>query len=171
MKKLKKHSAAYWYYKILRERGTPDFIARGWAIGIFVNFFIPCFFQAITAIPLAFLLRASRIAAFVGTFISNNFTIPVIYPIQCYIGGYLICNPLRYEQIKAALEGIIQKPSFHAIYQLGTHLALAFFAGGAFLGIISAIPGYFIARRIIAEYQRKRHERRMQKSLKKSNSE
>lgn len=170
MKKLKKRSAAYWYYKVLRERGTPDFIARGWAIGIFVNFFIPCFFQAITAIPLAFLLRASRIAAFVGTFISNNFTIPIIYPIQCYIGGYLICNPLRYEQIKTALTEIIENPSFNAIYQLGAHLALAFFAGGALLGVISAIPGYFIARRIVAEYQHQRHERRMLKRLEKSSA-
>lgn len=163
MKRLKKRSVAYWYYKILRERGTPDFIARGWAVGLFVNFFIPCFFQAVTAIPLAFLFKGSRIAAFVGTFISNNFTIPLIYPVQCYIGGYLICNPLSYEQIKTALNGIIINPSYEEIYRLGMHLMMAFFAGGALLGIISAIPGYFIAHRLTAEYQQKRHERRMLK--------
>jgi hypothetical protein len=163
MKRLKKRSVAYWYYKILRERGTPDFIARGWAVGLFVNFFVPCLFQAATAIPLAFLFKGSRIAAFVGTFITNNFTIPLIYPAQCYIGGYLICNPLHYEQIKTALKEIMQNPSYEAIFQLGTHLVLAFFAGGAFLGIVSAIPGYFIARRVTAEYQKKRHELRMQR--------
>ena len=163
MKRLKKRSVAYWYYKILRERGTPDFIARGWAIGLFVNFFAPQLFQTAAAIPLAFLFKGSRIAAFVGTFITNNVTLPFIYPAQCYIGGYLICNPLHYEQIKTALKEIIHNPSYDAIYQLGMHLVLAFFVGGAFLGIISAIPGYFIAHRLTAKYQQKRHEQRMQK--------
>lgn len=163
MKKLKKRSAAYWYYKILRERGTPGFIARGWAAGLFVNFFIPCFFQVVTAIPLAFLVKGSRIAAVMATFISNNFTIPFLYPFQCYIGGYLICKPLQYEQIKTVLSTIITNPSYDSIYQLGMHLMLAFFAGGTLLGIISAIFGYFIARRLAAEYQQKRHERRMLK--------
>jgi uncharacterized protein (DUF2062 family) len=163
MKRLKKQSAPYWYHKILRERGTPDFIARGWAAGLFVNFFIPCFFQIVTAIPLAFLFKGSRIAAVMATFISNNFTIPLIYPVQCYIGGYLICKPLRYEQIKTALSGIITNPSYESIYQLGMHLVLSFFAGGTLLGVITAISGYFIAHHLTAEYQQKRHERRMLK--------
>lgn len=163
MKRLKKHSVIYWYHKILRERGTPDFIARGWAVGLFVNFFIPCFFQVIIAIPLAFVFKGSRIAAVMATFISNNFTIPFLYPVQCYIGGYLICKPLQYEQIKTVLSEIITNPSYGSIYQLGMHLMMAFLAGGALLGIISAIFGYFIAHRLAAEYQQKRHERRILK--------
>lgn len=163
MKKLKKRSFAYWYYKILKEKGTPDFIARGLATGLFVNFFMPSFFRKITAIPLAFLFRGSRIAAFAGTFITNTITISFIYPAQCYIGGYLIYKPLHYEQIKTVLNNIIQNPSFDEIFQLGKHLMLAFFAGGAFLGIIAAIPGYFIAYRLVEKYQKKRYARRMQR--------
>lgn len=163
MNKLKKRSVAYWYHKILRERGTPGFIARGWAVGLFVNFFIPCFFQVVTAIPLAFLFKGSRVAAVMATFISNNFTIPFLYPVQCYIGGYLICKPLRYEQVTTNLSEIITNPSYESIYQLGMHLVLAFFAGGIVLGIISAILGYFIAHRLTEKYQLKRHERIMLK--------
>jgi len=171
MKRLKKRSVAYWYYKILKERGTPDFVARGWAIGLFVNFFIPVMFQTAAAIPLAFVFRGSRIAAFVGTFITNNFTLPLIYPLQCYIGGYLICNPLRYEYIKSALKEIIRNPSYAEIFQLGKQLVLAFFAGGALLGVVSAIIGYLIAHRLTLEHQKKRHERKMQKLQAKSTSE
>jgi uncharacterized protein (DUF2062 family) len=166
MKRLGKRTAGYWMYKVLREKGTPEFIARGWSAGLFVNFFIPCFFQTVVAIPLAFLCRGSRIAAFVGTFITNNFTIPFIYPVQCYIGSFLIGNPLRYQQIRLDLEKIITNPSYEEIMRLGKQLILAFFAGGALMGIVSAVIGYYIALWLTKKYHEKRHHRRQQKQLK-----
>lgn len=41
-------------------------------------------------IPLAFLLRAAKVPAVAFTFVSNHFSIIVLYPLQCYLGSYLI---------------------------------------------------------------------------------
>jgi uncharacterized protein (DUF2062 family) len=165
MKRFKKHSINFWLYKILREKETPEFIARGWAAGLFVNFFIPCFFQTAAAIPLAFLCRGSRVAAFVATFITNNFTIPLIYTLQCYLGGFLIGSPLHYSEISSQLGKMISSPSYDEIFNLGKQLFLAFFAGGALLGIVSAVIGYYLALWMTRKFYEKRLYRRRQKQL------
>ena len=78
---LKKKLQKMWlkmYIKIVREKATPEYIARGWAIGMFYGCLIPFGFQLICSIPTAFLLKGSKIGATVGTFITNHFTIFVI---------------------------------------------------------------------------------------------
>ena len=66
--------------RILREKAPPAFIARGWAIGMFYGCTIPFGFQLILSIPTAVILKGSKVGATVGTFITNHFTIFVIYP-------------------------------------------------------------------------------------------
>ena len=66
--------------KILREQATPEFIAKGWAIGMFYGCAIPFGFQLILSIPTAIVLKGSKIGATVGTFVTNHFSIFIIYP-------------------------------------------------------------------------------------------
>ena len=81
--------------KIVKEPLPPENIAGGWALGIFVGCAIPFGMQLVIAIPLALMLRVSRLGATVGTFITNPATIFVIYPAQTFIvtkcgnNGYL----------------------------------------------------------------------------------
>ena len=56
------------YSKVVRGSGTPEYIARGWALGMFVGCFIPIFCQLIVAVPLSslsffILLKSSKISA------------------------------------------------------------------------------------------------------------
>ena len=64
--------------KILGEKATPEFIARGWAIGMFYGCAIPFGFQLILSIPTAILLKGSKIGATIATFVTNHFTIFII---------------------------------------------------------------------------------------------
>ena len=59
------------YSKIVREKASPEYIARGWAIGMFYGCFAPMGTQLLLSIPTAFLLRGSKIGATLGTFLTN----------------------------------------------------------------------------------------------------
>ena len=58
--------------KILGEKASPEFIARGWAIGMFYGCAIPFGFQLILSIPTAILLKGSKIGATVATFVTRR---------------------------------------------------------------------------------------------------
>ena len=49
------------YYKIIRENATPEYVARGWAIGMFYGCFIPFGLQLACSIPTSFILKGSKI--------------------------------------------------------------------------------------------------------------
>ena len=75
------------YAKIVRDDGSPSYIARGWAIGMFIGCVIPMSAQLVISIPLSFVLRGSKIGAALGTFITNPVTVLFIYPAQCWVGN------------------------------------------------------------------------------------
>ena len=78
------------YLKIVREKASPDYIARGWSIGMFFGCTIPIGGQLICSIPAAYLLKGSKIGAVLGTFLTNQVTVFFIYPVQCYAGAKLL---------------------------------------------------------------------------------
>ena len=81
-----KSKLAALYAKIVKERKSAEFIARGWALGVFIGSVIPFGIQVYIALPLSFLLKGSKIGAVTGTLISNPITILFLYPAQCWAG-------------------------------------------------------------------------------------
>jgi hypothetical protein len=160
MKRLSRKSIAYYYLKSVNQSGSPDYIARGAAVGLFIAFFIPFGVQMMAAYALATVVRAAKIPAVALTWITNNFTIPVIYPAQCYIGSYIIGHPLRYECVENAFLKVIKEMSYKALFDLGVDLTMAFFAGGALLGLLSGMSGYFVAVWLVERYRRKKQIRK-----------
>ena len=150
----------YYYLKLMRTRGSPEYIARGVALGLFIGFFIPLFCQLVIVIPLAFVLRAAKVPAIAFTFVSNHFSVFLIYPLQCWLGSYLIFRPFRYAELHARLQALLTTPSFEAFRSLGTDVALSFFTGGLLLGLLSAIPAYFITIELVKKYRKRRDGRR-----------
>ena len=122
--------------KILREQATPEFIAKGWAIGMFYGCAIPFGFQLVLSIPTAIFLKGSKIGATVGTFVTNHFSIFVIYPVQCWIGNRLLGGTLSYGAISHALRDVVKEQSWESLVQIGGELVAAFFAGGLLFAII-----------------------------------
>ena len=76
--------------KIVGETLPPERVAAGWALGMFIGCFIPFGMQLVVSIPLAVMLRISRIGATVGTLVTNPVTIFFIYPVQIWVGSRLV---------------------------------------------------------------------------------
>ena len=150
-----KRSLKRLYKKIVLEKAHPEYIARGWAIGMFWGCLVPFGLQLIFSIPTAFLLNGSKIGATVGTLITNQLTIFIIYPIQCYIGSRITGSFLSYDEIKTAITDVIHKGSYSALLETGTDLATAFFVGGMLFAAIMTPATYFAVKNMVITYRKK----------------
>ena len=139
--------------KILREQATPEFIARGWAIGMFYGCAIPFGFQLILSIPTAIVLKGSKIGATVGTFVTNHFTIFVIYPVQCWIGNRLLGGDISYGAISNAMSDLVKAQSWEALARIGGELVAAFFTGGILFAMILTPLTYFGVRALVRTHR------------------
>ena len=113
------------YMKVVREKATPEYIARGWAIGMFYGCFIPFGFQLICSIPTAFLLKGSKIGATVGTFFTNHFSVFIIYPAQCWVGNKIMGGALTWDAAVRAMQELLKEQSYQALLALA-HALLGF---------------------------------------------
>ena len=161
---LKKKLQKMWlkmYIKIVREKATPEYIARGWAIGMFYGCLIPFGFQLICSIPTAFLLKGSKIGATVGTFITNHFTIFIIYPAQCYVGNKIMGGNLTFAATKQVMKDLLEKQNYEALLALGWDLVIAFFIGGALLTAIMTPITYIFVKRLVAAFQARKNQKQI----------
>ena len=159
--------------RMMREKHPPEFIARGWAIGMFYGCTIPFGFQLILSIPTAILLKGSKVGATVGTFITNHFTIFVIYPVQCWVGNKVLeifgRDVMSVDKIIAALNHVrslspLSGEFWSAIGQLGGGVMASFFIGGALLALVCTPLTYWGVLRAVrnrrARVEQRRKERR-----------
>lgn len=148
-----------YYSKLIRAKGSVHSVAMGIAIGIFMSTAIPIG-QILIAIPLAFLFKAHRGMAVLFTFITNPYTTPILYPAACLVGAKILGISLTFRQIQSSISEIFSSFRFYEFTEIGWNLFISFTVGGPIVGIIMALPGYFIAFRIISDY-RKRKESHM----------
>jgi len=148
-----KRKLLYLYAKIVRDDGSPEYIARGWAIGMFVGCLIPMSCQLVLAIPLSFLMRGSKIGATLGTFITNPFTVLFIYPAQCWVGNKIIGGDLTWKATENAAIGLI-KLDLSGFFHLGGDLIASFFIGGFLLAAVCTPLTYFLVYGLVGRYRR-----------------
>ncbi len=152
------------YIKLIKQSGAPDYVARGVAIGFFTGFLIPMGGQMAIALLLAWMLKAKKIPAIACTWITNHFTIFIIYPVQCYVGAQIIGNPMDLETLQDIFGDFLKKHNWEAFMQLGSEILVPFFVGGALFAVISAVISYFTAYGIIVSH-RNRIDIRLNKRL------
>ena len=144
------------YEKIVKERKSAEFIARGWALGVFVGSVIPFGIQIYIAVPLSFLLKGSKIGALTGTLISNPLTILFLYPAQCWMGSRLLGKDISWDAISEALKGVLSHQDWSSLSQLSGHLVTSFFAGGLMLAAVCTPLTYFFVLHLVRNYRRVR---------------
>lgn len=142
--------------KIVSEQKPAPFIARGWALGVFVGSVIPFGVQIYVALPLSFLLRCSKIGALTGTLITNPLTIIFIYPAQCWVGGRLLGKDLSWQAISEAMKGVLEQQSWNSLMQLSGDLIASFFVGGFLLAAVATPLAYFGTLSLVRNYRRLR---------------
>lgn len=144
------------YAKIVKEKAEPEYIARGWAIGMFYGCLIPFGFQLICSIPTAFILKGSKIGATVGTLITNHFTVFIIYPAQCYVGYLLMGKCRSMAELKQMMHTVINEQSYETLFSFGLELVAAFFIGGALLTAIMTPITYFLVKKLAVNYRNRK---------------
>ena len=158
---LKMNIKRWWvrlYSKMVSEKATPQYIARGWAIGMFYGCLIPFGFQLLCSIPTAFLLKGSKIGATFGTLLTNHFTIFIIYPLQCLVGNHVIGGNLSYDAVNEAMQNVLKLQNYSALLELGRDLLISFFVGGALLTLIMTPITYFLVLNMVKTHRRRKNK-------------
>ena len=111
--------------------------------------------QLMLSIPCALIMKGSKIGATLGTFITNHFTIFIIYPLQTFGGAKLLGLNLSYEKIKSAMTDVIEKQSFETLFSLGVDMAMAFLVGGLVMALVFTPITYFAVKRMVEKHRAK----------------
>lgn len=144
-----KRYAQFLYLRIVRIRATPEQIARGLALGTFIGSLPIIPLQTIIIIPLAILFRASKLAGFIASFISNPINLIPFYMLLWYIGRLVLPTE---EHLSLDLNHL----SLLDIVHQGTAVFLRMCIGGIILGIPLSIAVYYLSLPVIRKYQDKR---------------
>ena len=147
-----KRKGMWLYGKIVREKATPEYIARGWAIGMFYGCLIPFGLQLACSLPTSFLLKGSKIGATLGTLLTNHVTIFFIYPAQCYVGNKIMGGNLTFAEVKELFKDVLELQNFSALWKIGQELVVAFFIGGAILTAVMTPITYYVVKYSVINY-------------------
>jgi uncharacterized protein (DUF2062 family) len=119
--------------------GNPHYIAMGMAVGIFISITPIIPLQTLVAVTLAFLVRGSKSAAALGTWLSNPLTIPLVY----YADYKLGCVVLNCQ----STVDTIAFDSFAEFMDLGLEVTSAMLVGSLVIGSVLGVVAYFVTFR------------------------
>jgi uncharacterized protein (DUF2062 family) len=153
----------YYFLRIKRLKGDPEYIARGFALGVFMGNlpFVP---QTLLLIPITIVLKASTVASIISSVIVNNpFTVTVQYYLAWKLGSLILPGRGSFAQLHDMMRTIAEKGLVTGLAEIG-HLGfdtlLALQVGGAVMGAMMALISYFPVRnffRSIRERRRQKH--------------
>lgn len=140
--------------KIVRDPLPPEDIAAGWALGMFIGCSVPFGMQLVISIPLAMMMRVSKLGATLATFITNPVTIFFIYPAQTFLVNKLLFQgSLTYSKLAET------EWTWAAVRRLGAEVMASFFLGGFLLAIVLTPITYFAVKRIVVRSRARRARR------------
>lgn len=159
-----KRVLTYFIFRLKRLQGTPEFIARGFAFGVAINFWPILFTHLIGGYVLCRLFKGNLISMFIGTLLGNPWTFAIVYPLSYKLGKVFLGlrpshNPNSIdssEEIWARLWPIHDWQQLNIVFH---DLILPLLIGGVMLGIPSALFGYFVVRNTLRIYQAQRRKR------------
>lgn len=144
---------SYWHdlkAKMVRDPLPPEDVAAGWALGMFIGCSIPFGFQLIVSIPLAIMMRVSKVGATLGTLITNPVTILIIYPVQTWaVNKFVFSGSLSFQRL------MDMEWTWEAVCRLGVDAMMSFFIGGIVLALVLSPITYFTVKRIVVRYRRR----------------
>lgn len=151
----------FYFLKIKRlftsANNTPESMAKGIALGIFVGLTPSVGFQMLPVFLLAILFSGNRILALIFTYVSNPVTVIPLYGLHYYLGSLLWpnLNSVNFSRIKDVLVNF----SFSKLTQLGFESFVILWTGGFVIAIPSSIISYFVFYRIILIFRKKKELR------------
>ena len=133
--------------KMVRDPLPPEDVAAGWALGMFIGCAIPFGLQLLVSVPLAMMMRVSKIGATVGTLITNPVTIFFIYPTQTWVMYNLLFGDREMGELPTEW-------TRQSVMALSGPVIISFFLGGLALALILSPITYFIVKRIVVRHRK-----------------
>ncbi len=154
-----KRSVRFNYLRVIRMKASAHSIALGMAVGVFVGFLPIIPFQTIVAVALAFLVRANKITAALGTWVSNPVNMIPFYSMLFFVGMFVLpFSELSFELSAEHLE-------LKNLLEHGWEVVLVMLVGGVIMGIPSALIAYVITLRAVLTYRRRRALSQLRKKM------
>ena len=148
----------YYLFRILRQNSTPQELAMGIAVGVFIGMAVPYGLQIAAMVGVAlFFRRFNKIAALLGSLVTNPFTTPFIYLAYYRIGKWLV--GIKGQRKEPAL--IDDNTVWTMLKEWGHHrdVLVAMGIAALIIALASAAVAYFVSRPLIDRYQHRRKER------------
>lgn len=151
-------SLRYGYLRIVRIKAPAESIALGLALGVFAGCMPFLSLQMVIAVSLAFVLRASKIAAALGTWWTNPFNWALVFPLFYMLGRVFVPGEVALLSI-----GDLAQLSLSELFQRGWKWLLITTLGGVIAGIPMAMLTYIFTLRGVRMYHNARAARRRER--------
>jgi len=158
---------------MLKQRGSPEAVAWGFAIGMFVTFSPTVGFQIPLSLLLATLLNGNRLAATIPIWLTNVFTVPPVYSFTYKLGAFFL-PPERALPVRQILDDMKDRivhrgdysfgEQFRAFAGLGGELFYPMLIGGALVGLVGAAISYPLVLRWVRRHRLRRSLRLQQRA-------
>jgi len=142
------------YLRVLRMDDPPEKIARGAAIGVCMGI-LPTFgIGGFIAFGIAFLLKANKAAAVIGSFIMNPVTSAFFWSMSMVVGSLVLHENYNHMISKFKGESLLSGAGW--VY-------MVFLTGNVLISAIFTISSYYLTKRAILRHRRIKAERRLRR--------
>lgn len=154
----------YYFLRVKRLKGDPEYLARGFAVGVFMGNlpFVP---QTLLLIPVTITLKASTVAGIISSVIVNNpFTVTFQYYLAWRIGIFILPGEGSRDELHMMMRTVAEKGLISGLGEIGRvgfDTLLALQVGGAAMGVAMAAASYYPA----LVFFRKLRERKRRKQM------
>ncbi|UTW56668.1 DUF2062 domain-containing protein [Kordiimonas sp. SCSIO 12610] len=158
-----KRASIYIWHRIARIPDTSHSIAAGVASGMAVSFTPFLGLHFIMGFGVAWLTRGNMLASAIGTAVGNPWTFPFIFALAAKIGSAILGRDVLSDVPIWSWDALLSAPYDY----LASFLPLVFplMIGGALLGVIVWLLGYFALKGVLDSYKNARAERVKKKSM------
>jgi len=162
-----KRLVKYYCLRLVRLKGEPHELALGMALGIFSGMLPTIPFHMALAVALALFFKGSKITAALGTWVSNPLDWALLYYLNYKIGAFILGISGDNRILSSVMESTHHSEEAFVIAEkvlgAGGIIIAAFMIGGLIMGVVAAVPSYFIFLkffRVVRIWREKRAERR-----------
>jgi uncharacterized protein (TIGR03546 family) len=149
-----KRKAKLAYLKLLRLDDPPERIALGAAIGVLMGI-LPTFgVGGVLSVILAFIFKANKAAAVLGSIIMNPLTSPFFWTLSAIIGSFILG-----ENSQAMLNALSSTNTENIIGNL-SRVTLVYMTGNVIISALFTVSSYFIVKVWVIKHREKKALRR-----------
>lgn len=155
-----KRLGVYYRHRMGRLPGTPEYIARGMAVGAALSFTPFVGLHMILGTFFCWLMRGSLVAMLLGTLLTGNiWTLPVIW-IATYKLGHIMLGHFHATTAGAMRAGLVPaKFSIELLLHKPMHLLLPMMLSGIPLALLCGAGFYYLTLTLVRRYKKARLHR------------